>query len=48
LWAFDRLSWGWLSRIWVDWKSALRIVKPETVIAWLWFAKTQNAMLRAV
>jgi putative transposase len=32
--AFDRLLWVWLSRIWPDWKSALRIVKPETVIAW--------------
>jgi putative transposase len=32
--AFDRLLWAWLSRIWPDWKSALRIVKPETVIAW--------------
>src|ERR1017187_2366472 len=31
--AFDRLLWVWLSRTWVDWKSALRIVKPETVIA---------------
>jgi hypothetical protein len=31
---FDRLLWVWLSRIWPDWKSALRIVKPETVIAW--------------
>jgi putative transposase len=32
--AFDRILWVWLSRIWPDWKSALRIVKPETVIAW--------------
>jgi len=32
--AFDRLLWVWLSRIWENWKSALRIVKPETVIAW--------------
>jgi|HubBroStandDraft_4_1064222.scaffolds.fasta_scaffold17003_4 hypothetical protein len=32
--AFDRLLWVWLSRMWADWKSALRIVKPETVIAW--------------
>src|ERR1035438_2176998 len=31
---FDRLLWVGLSRIWPDWKSALRIVKPETVIAW--------------
>jgi len=32
--ACDRLLWVWLARIWADWKSALRIVKPETVIAW--------------
>jgi putative transposase len=30
----DRLSWVWLSRIWGGWRSALAIVKPETVIAW--------------
>ncbi len=30
---FDRVLWVWLSGIWADWKSALRIVKPETVIA---------------
>jgi hypothetical protein len=26
--------WVWLSRIWSDWRSALAIVKPETVVAW--------------
>ena len=30
----DRLFWVWLSQVWADWRSALRIVKPETVIAW--------------
>jgi putative transposase len=30
----DRLFWMWLRRVWSDWKSALRIVKAETVIAW--------------
>ena len=30
----DRLFWVSLSRVWADWRSALRIVKPETVIAW--------------
>jgi hypothetical protein len=30
----DRLLWGWLSRLWSDWRSALVIVKPETVVAW--------------
>jgi hypothetical protein len=31
---FDRLLWVWLSRLWTGWRSALLIVKPETVIAW--------------
>jgi hypothetical protein len=30
----DRLLWVCLSRFWRDWRSALAIVKPETVIAW--------------
>src|SRR3954447_13227589 len=30
----DRLFWVWLRRVWLDWRSALLIVKPETVIAW--------------
>src|SRR5262250_1102191 len=30
----DRLLWVWLSRLWAQWRSALLIVKPETVIAW--------------
>ena len=30
----DRLLWAWLSRVWSDWRSALAIVQPETVIAW--------------
>jgi len=30
----DRLLWAWLSGIWADWRSALVIVRPETVIAW--------------
>src|SRR5208282_3083940 len=30
----DRLLWAWLSRLWRDWRSALVIVKPDTVIAW--------------
>ena len=32
-WA-DRVLWTWLSRLWSNWRSALVIVKPETVIAW--------------
>ena len=30
----DRILWVWLSRFWVDWRSSLVIVKPETVIRW--------------
>jgi putative transposase len=30
----DRLLCICLSRLWPDWRSALAIVKPETVIAW--------------
>jgi len=30
----DRLLWAWLCEVWNDWRSALVIVKPETVISW--------------
>jgi putative transposase len=30
----DRWLWSLLSRIWTGWRTALIIVKPETVIAW--------------
>src|SRR5262245_2870041 len=30
----DRCLWAWLSLAWTDWRTALVIVKPETVIAW--------------
>jgi putative transposase len=30
----DRWLWAWLSRSWSEWRMALVIVKPETVIAW--------------
>src|SRR6516165_7164522 len=30
----DRFVWVILSRVWGDWRSALAIVKPETVIGW--------------
>src|SRR5712664_300576 len=32
-WA-DRVLWVWLSRVWNDWRSAVLIVKPETIVAW--------------
>src|SRR5258708_9567615 len=30
----DRLLWAWLCGLWADWRCALIVVKPETVIAW--------------
>ena len=30
----DRLFWIWLSRHWPRWRSALVVVKPETVLRW--------------
>jgi putative transposase len=47
----DRVLWVWLSRLWKSWRSTLRIVKPETVIAWnrkgfrlywIWNSRAQN------
>ncbi len=32
--AADRVLWVWLSRVLAQWRSALALVKPETVIAW--------------
>jgi hypothetical protein len=30
----DRLLWACLCEVWIDWRSSLVIVKPETVIGW--------------
>ena len=30
----DRVFWVWLSRLWNGWRSVVRVVKPETIIAW--------------
>src|SRR5262249_56273756 len=30
----DRLFWVCLSRLWKDWRGALIIVKPDTVLKW--------------
>ena len=30
----DRLLWGWLSRLWSQWRSHIAIVQPETVVRW--------------
>jgi hypothetical protein len=31
---FDRMLWAWFCGTWAEWRSALCIVKPETVITW--------------
>ncbi len=30
----DRILWVSLSRLWRNWRSALVLVKPDTVVAW--------------
>ena len=30
----DRIFWVWLSKLWTGWRSALVIVKPDTVVKW--------------
>ena len=30
----DRVFWVWLSKLWRDWRSALLVVKPDTVASW--------------
>jgi putative transposase len=30
----DRLLWVWFSRVWPEWRAALVLVKPDTVVAW--------------
>jgi hypothetical protein len=49
----DRLLWVWVSRLWKDWRRALVIVKPDTVIAWhrkgfrlLWMWKSRRGIGR--
>jgi putative transposase len=32
--ATDRVLWVWLSKLWSGWRSALLVVRPETVISW--------------
>jgi putative transposase len=51
--ACDRLLWAWLSRVWQEWRSALVIVRPDTVIGWhrrgfrlLWTWKSRHRLGR--
>jgi len=30
----DRIFWVWLCRLWPEWRSALAIVQPDTVVKW--------------
>ena len=30
----DRIFWALLSRVWANWRSALLIVQPDTVVGW--------------
>jgi transposase InsO family protein len=30
----DRMLWVWLLRVWYGWRTAVVIVKPETIVAW--------------
>ena len=30
----DRLFWVWLARVWAEWRQALVIVTPDTVLRW--------------
>jgi hypothetical protein len=30
----DRVFWAWLSRFWSNWRCALVIVQPDTVVRW--------------
>jgi len=48
----DRLFWATLSSLWKNWRSALIIVKPDTVLRWhrqgfrlywRWKSKTRNS-----
>ena len=32
--AFDRLFWGTLSKVWRRWRTALFVVRPDTVVRW--------------
>jgi hypothetical protein len=43
----DRLLWVWLSTVWTQWRSAVVIVKPETVIAWHRAFPTLLGLVRA-
>jgi putative transposase len=51
--ACDRLLWAWLSRVWAQWRSALVIVRPDTVVGWhrrgfrlLWAWKSRHRLGR--
>jgi len=45
----DRIFWVWISKVWRDWRSALVVVQPDTVVRWhrrgfklYWHWKSRN------
>ena len=42
----DRLRWAWLARRWSQWRAALVMVQPRTVIAWRRHARQAARRLR--
>ena len=30
----DRIFWTWIARLWLNWRSVLVIVQPDTVLGW--------------
>src|SRR5216683_3379537 len=41
----DRLFWVWLLHQWAGWRETLHVVRPQTVICWLSFAKILSQRL---
>ena len=46
-----RAFWVWLLKLWPDWRSALIVVKPETVVRWhrqgfRWFWRRRSRTMR--
>ena len=55
LYRADRWLWAWLSQLWDGWRSALVIVKPETVLNshrqgfrwyWTWARRSKRPLRR--
>ena len=44
----DRLLWVWMSHVWHEWRAAVVIVKPETVLAGIVVASGSSGRGKAV